>query len=274
MNSGSFTALLLAAGKGTRMQLERAKVMVPLAGKPLLLHVLKNLESAGCKRCILVVGHCHTEVEDFVRKESPIENIQFVFQKEQLGTGNALLCAEESLSKHRGPFIVCAGDMPLLSSRSFRNLFRHHTENANTLSVLSAKMEDPYGYGRICKDVNGQLERIVEEKDASTEERKIQEVNTGSYVLESPKIFPLLREIGCKNAQGEYYLPDLVAISRKKGHAVSSLCLRDPLEAKGVNTLSELEALEKLLFSKKKALSVSTRALQEVEILPRTSNSY
>lgn len=247
MKTESFTAVVLAAGKGSRMKMEKHKLMLCLAGKALLLHVLENLHDAGCHNCVLVLGHYYEEIESFAKKESPIKNTEFVLQKEQLGTGHALLCAEELLSKREGPFIVTAGDMPLLSRYSFQTLLRHHNKGKNIATVLTANMRDPYNYGRICKDAKGQIEKIVEEKDASPKERKIQEVNTGTYVLESPRVFPLLREVNSQNAQREYYLPDLIAISRKKGYAIDSLCLRDPLEGKGVNTLAELEALEKLL---------------------------
>ena len=262
MSSESFTALVLAAGKGARMQREGGKVMAPLAGKPLLLHVLENLYEAGCRSCILVVGHCREEVESFARKESPIENMTFVLQKEQLGTGHALLSAEGALCEYKGSFLVTAGDMPLLSSHSFRALLQEHSRKKNVLTVLSAKMEEPFGYGRVCRDVQGrEIEKIVEEKDASFEERKIQEVNTGSYALESPRVFSLLKEVGSENAQGEYYLPDLVSIiSRKKNYALSALCLQDSFEARGVNTLSELEAMEELLRHKKNGAPLSGKA--------------
>ena len=269
MKSESFVAVILAAGKGSRMQTEGPKVMVPLRGKPLLLHVLENLHQAGCQRCILVLGAYRAKLRAFTQKKSPIKNIDFVFQEEQLGTGHALLCTEKSLSSHQGPFIVTAGDMPLLSSSSFRMLFRHHNKSKSVLTVLSATMQNPYGYGRVCRDRKGQIEKIVEEKDSSTQEREIQEVNTGTYALESPTIFPLLKEIGSKNSQGEYYLPDLVSIGRKKGHRLTSLCLKNSLEAKGINTLAELEALEKLMGHEQIRAS-SLR--KELELSDSTSN--
>ena len=213
MSSESFTAVVLAAGKGTRMQAEGPKVMAALGGKPLLLHVLENLHQAGCRRCILVLGHCYAEVEAFAKEQSPIKDLDFILQKEQLGTGHALLCTEQVLSTHKGPFIATAGDMPLLSSYSFQMLLTHHNKNKNILTVLSANMQDPYGYGRICKDKKGQqIEKIIEEKDASSLERKIHEVNTGTYALEVSYDF--------SSAQGNWIpeCPGRILFARSREH--------------------------------------------------------
>ncbi len=243
----NFIAVLLAAGKGTRMQTECPKVLVELKAKPLLLHVMDNLYEAGCERFIIVLGYRCEEVRAFVMERSKFSNCQFVYQKQQLGTGHAVLCTQELLQSYNGSFLVAAGDMPMLSSQSFQKLFAGHKENGNTMSVLSAMVEKPQGYGRVLRDEAGQIQSIIEEKDASDQQRKICEINTGTYVFESPKIFPLLQKISTKNTQGEYYLPDLVSLSRQAGHKVESFSYVNALEAQGINSLTELQELEELL---------------------------
>ncbi len=254
--SDNFTAVILAAGKGTRMGLEMPKVLVPLKGKPLLFHVIENLDKAGCNRFIIIVGYKKELIQSQIEKvyeKTLYKKCEFIFQEEQLGTGHAVLCAEERLkpvsivkTKVSEHFVVVAGDMPMLRAQTFKKLLKYHLLNKNTITVLTAYVENPTGYGRIVKNDEGAIYKIVEERDASLDEKALKEINTGTYVFHNQRAFPLLKQIGAENMQGEYYLPDMIAIALKYNYKVSSFALKDNLEARGVNTpleLSEIEAL-------------------------------
>ncbi len=239
-------AVVLAAGKGTRMKSELPKVAVPLSGKPMILHVLDNLVQAGIKKIVIVVGYKKEEVISLI-PSYPGVDIQFANQEEQLGTAHAVLSAEENLKDFQGPVMVACGDMPLIHSRTFFGLLESHNKNQNKATVLSARLENPMGYGRLVRNGNGSLQRIVEEKDATDEIRKIQETNTGTYVFDAPDIFNILKNINSENAQNEYYLPDAIEIFRSHGENVGSVILEDPLEAMGANSREDIETLEKKL---------------------------
>ncbi len=245
------TALILAAGQGRRMQSQVPKVMVPFLGKAMLLHVLENLASAGCQRFIIVGGYRHSEIRSFIQ-ETAFAEAEFVLQAEQKGTGHAVLCAKAALKKTQAKqaFLVTAGDMPLLSSKSFAGLFKSHLENDYSMTVLTARLPQPAGYGRMIRSRSQAPLRIVEEKDASEEERKIGEVNTGAYVFNSPELFSLLPCIASANAQGEYYLPDALKLSVERGYKVGTVAVESALEARGINSMQELHELEELLGSK------------------------
>ncbi len=248
-----FTAVVLAAGKGNRMNTSTPKVLLPLAQKPLLKHVLDNLYNAGCRQCVVIVGYCHKEVQSFVEQETKIPKTVFAYQKTQLGTGHALLCAKSALSTFTPspyPFLVTSGDMPLLSSHSFQTLISKHKKEANTLTVLAANIEKPKGYGRLLVNDAGKLERIIEEKDASFEQKKIRLVNTGSYIFQYPDIFLSLEKIGKENAQNEYYLPDVISLAEKCREKKGFYSLINANDAYGANSPKELKHLESLFYAK------------------------
>lgn len=246
-------AVVLAAGKGTRMKSDRPKVAAMLAGRPLLSHVIEHLVEAGIRRIVFIVGYQQEVVRGLVQDHiaaAGLENelqIQFAEQTEQLGTGHAFLCAAEALQDYTGPILVASGDQPMIQGTSFRGLLETHETGGHGLSLLTTKMDDPTGYGRIVRGADGQVERNVEEKDASDELRKIQEVNIGTYVFEGPGIFELLRQIGSNNAQGEYYLPDALVLNREAGRSIGTVTLDDATEAQGVNSPVELQLLEEKL---------------------------
>lgn len=237
------TAVVLAAGKGTRMKSELPKVAVEVLGKPMLLHVLDRLVGSGLKRIILVVGYKRDVVQSLV-PDYPGVSIQYVIQEEQNGTAHALMCAREALSGFSGTLLVACGDMPLIQQSTFQGLMDRHEAQDNKATVLSAHLEDPKGYGRLVRNEDGLLIRIVEEKDATDEIRKIQETNTGTYAFDAPEIFEVLSGIGTENAQKEYYLPDAVEIFRKQGASVNSLELEDPTEALGANSKEDVALIE------------------------------
>ena len=261
-----FTAVILAAGKGTRMNSQTAKVLIPLNDKPLIFYILENLDKAGCRRFVIVVGYKGDEVKESIEKaysKTIYKKCHFVYQKEQLGTGHAVLCAETLLKPkpiiktHRSEnFLVVAGDMPLLKANTFKKLFNYHIKNKNTVTVLTAEMEKPFGYGRVLLNNEGNIYSIVEEKDASPKEKTIKEVNTGTYIFQNDKGFHLLKQIGSQNAQGEYYLPDMVSLALKYNYKVSHLSLKNSFEARGVNTQTELleieQSLNKIKLEKKR----------------------
>ena len=241
-------AVVLAAGKGTRMKSELPKVATLLNGKPLILHVLDNLISSGIKDIYVVVGFKKEIVIEICK---PYSNIHFVEQTEQLGTGHALLCCEDSLKDFHGNLLVACGDVPLLTSSSFKNLASFHSSNHNSVTVLSAEIDIPKGYGRLIRNSSGSLMQIVEEKDATDEERKVKEINTGTYIFNSPEVFQNLKKVNTENAQGEYYLPDLVKIANSKNEKAGALVLSNHLESSGVNSPEDLARLESYILEGK-----------------------
>lgn len=250
-------AVILAAGKGTRMQSDLPKVLMELAGKPMLFHVLDNIFPLQLESIFIVVGYKKELVMDsvlsYVRNSYPVyeEKVVFVEQKEQLGTAHAFMMAEPFLSTRKGYVLVTAGDMPLLSKDTFEKMFGMCISHQASGLVLGARLENPAGYGRFVRDREGNLLRIVEEKDADEEIKKIKEVNTGCYVFRVPEIFAELKEIKNKNSQKEYYLPDVIEISRLKNKKFLDFMLDDHREALGANTREELNLLNSIFTGKK-----------------------
>ncbi len=230
-------AVVLAAGKGVRMKSDLPKVVHAIQGKPLVLHVVENLRSAGVDEIICVVGYKAEIVRDVLGT-----SVSYVMQHEQLGTGHAVLQAEPLLRDYTGNVIVACGDAPFISSSSFGMLINEVSKSGSVKgSVLTATYDNPTGYGRIIKNSNGYVIGIVEEKDADAEVKKIKEVNTGTYVFDSTMLFEALRHVDTDNAQNEYYLPDTVSYINKCGYRFSSVCLHDNREGMGINTRDELE---------------------------------
>lgn len=234
-------SVILAAGKGTRMKSEHPKVATVLNSKPLIHYVLDSIYSSGIKSTYVVVGYKKEIVIDLC-KHYP--NIHFVEQVEQLGTGHALLSTEDSLKDFEGSLLVACGDVPLISSLSFKNLIEFHNHNQNIVSVLSCEIENPKGYGRVLRDEKSDLQEIVEEKDSTDLQKAVKEINTGTYIFESPDVFKNLNLINTENAQGEYYLPDLIKISNRRKEKVGAYKLSNHLESSGVNSPDDLAQLE------------------------------
>lgn len=237
-------AVVLAAGKGTRMKTELPKVAVPLNGKPLLNHVIDHLKEAGINDIVIVVGYKKEEVQALC---AGIPGIRFAEQKEQLGTAHAVLSAEEFVKSHKGPILVACGDVPMITGDTFGSLVSTHVQNGFSATLLSAKVDVPTGYGRIVRNSSGEVTAIVEEKDADAEQKKINEINTGTYVFSSEILFESLRKIGNSNAQGEYYLPDLVELYKKEGKKLGAVILKNSGESQGVNSPADLENLAAVL---------------------------
>lgn len=242
-------AVVLAAGKGTRMQSDLPKVAMPLNGRPMIQHVLDRLAPLQLKTLTIVVGYRREVVEELVlawKKDHPqAPDIHFALQAEQKGTAHAFLQAETVLADQEGLALVTAGDMPLLRTTSLNRLFQEADSNGAG-AVLSARLDNPTGYGRMVRDADGMLQKIVEEKDADEATRAIHEVNTGCYVFRIPEIFSLLKQIDSNNQQNEYYLPDAVKLYRQKGDQFCCVMLEDHRESMGANTPQDLMQLEQI----------------------------
>ncbi|MFN3604203.1 MAG: sugar phosphate nucleotidyltransferase [Leptonema sp. (in: bacteria)] len=243
-------AVVLAAGKGTRMNSELPKVLMEVDGKPMIFFVLENLKPLNLTEIVIVVGYKKEylieKINEYIQKTNFSILIRFAEQKEQLGTGHAFLMTEPLLKNVKGYVLVTAGDMPFLSTDSFKSLFSKIQEENTVGAILTSYMEDPYGYGRIVRDKNQLLDKIVEEKDATEEIKKIKEVNTGCYVFTLPEIFDILKKIKNNNKQGEYYLPDVIEIYKQEKKHFSCYTLKDSREAMGANTKEELKKLNEI----------------------------
>jgi len=229
--------VILAAGLGTRMKSRRAKVLHEAGGLPLIEHVVRTaLELAPPARVFVVTGCQAEQVERAVGGYG----VGFIHQAEQKGTGHALLVARERLAPLGGPVLVLYGDCPLLSSATLRRLLERQRASGRAAVVLTARLEDPAGYGRVLRDEQGLLEAIVEEKAATPEQRAVREINSGIYCFHPERLWPLLDRLRPDNPAREYYLTDLVALLRRDGCPVEPLLLEDPHEVLGVNTRVEL----------------------------------
>ena len=237
-------AIILAAGKGTRMKSKRddiSKVSFPILGQPLVKYVIDALKPLGFKKLVAVVGFGGKTSEKIVKDECDV-----VWQLEQKGTGHAVMMAGPVLEKLEGETIVCCGDTPLLTTETFQALFKAHEENGNAMTVMTSILDDPFGYGRIVK-VNGNVTKIVEQKDATEEERAIKEVNAGVYVFDNAKLFEALGHLTTKNAAGEYYLTDVLGIFVDNGFKVGSYPVKDQDETLGVNDRNQLSIAAKII---------------------------
>ncbi len=233
---------ILAAGKGTRMKSDLPKVLHPVGGQPMLLHVIRLAQSVGANRTIAIIGH---------QKERVIEAIQdtgaeWVVQEPQLGTGHAVQQVEPLVKDLDGDLLVLSGDVPLLRATTIERLIQSHRQNEAAATLLTAQFSDPSGYGRIVRDKQNGLAKIVEEKDCSPDEKKITEINAGIYIFQIRPLFQALSRIDNTNAQGEYYLPDTLPLLLDQGYRVGLEILQDPLEIQGVNTPEQLKEINRI----------------------------
>lgn len=238
-------AIVLAAGKGTRMKSSIPKVLHPVAGHPMLRYPVDVLRELKAKKIMLVVGFGADEVRKAFSPLSPLslDKVSFVEQGEQLGTGHAVMCALGGLKGFKGDVLILSGDVPLITSDTVRGLLKAHRsarKNRPAISLITALLEEPKGYGRIVRDDNGSIVRIVEDKDCSPQQKEIKEINTGLYLIDSGFLSRNIKKLGKENAQGEYYLPDLIGLAVKEGRKVASLTHMDANEVMGVNNRIEL----------------------------------
>jgi UDP-N-acetylglucosamine diphosphorylase/glucosamine-1-phosphate N-acetyltransferase len=246
-------AIILAAGKGKRMKSELPKVLHRISDKPVIRYLMETVSAMKFEQIAVIVGYkgdmVIDEVEDF--------QADIVWQKEQLGTGHAVLMAEEKFREYDGTILVAAGDVPFLSAGTIEKLFEMHTDNDAAATCLSAELEDPAGYGRIVRQDNSNLLLdIVEEKDADPRTRKIKEINAGTFCFKPRHLFKALQMIDDDNVQREYYLTDTIKILRRENEKCVVWKVSDPFEIWGINSLKQLKILEKEL-EKRKSLSNS-----------------
>jgi bifunctional UDP-N-acetylglucosamine pyrophosphorylase/glucosamine-1-phosphate N-acetyltransferase len=239
--------VILAAGKGTRMKSARPKVLHHVAGRPMVDYVLSAAQSLDPRTTTVVVGH----LEELLRQGlAGHPHLAYVTQEPQLGTGHALLQTARVLEGHTGIVLLLSGDVPLLKGHTLAALIQKHVESKVALTVLSALVDQPYGYGRIVR-LKGRISRIVEERDASPAQRKIREINSGVYVFTLGPLFEHLRGLATGNAQGEYYLTDLVSTYRRRRLGVETVVVDDPNEIRGINSRSELAEASRIVRQKK-----------------------
>jgi len=252
--------LILAAGKGTRMKSGRPKVLHHVAGAPMIDYVLATAASLGAATRTVVVGH---EADQLRSALAAYPDLRFVLQQPQLGTAHAVMQAEPLFAGVRGTLVLLSGDVPLLSADTLRTLLARHQETGAAATVLTAVVDNPFGYGRVVRDGDEVL-RIVEQRDATPGEREVREINSGIYAFDLEPLFPALGQVAADNAQQEYYLTDLVAIYRRAGRRVAALAIDRPEEILGINTRGELAAMsERVWQARRVALMASGVTLED-----------
>ena len=238
--------VILAAGKGTRMKSKLPKVLHKAAGKSMVQHVIDAAKAAGAKRNIVVTGFGGEMVREAIGDQA-----EFAEQKEQLGTGHAVMQTAELLKDETGTVMVLCGDTPLLTGDLLKKLFDAHIEAKAKATVLTAIMPDATGYGRIIRMADGSVQKIVEHKDATEEERQVKEVNSGIYCFDAKALFESLKKVTNDNAQGEYYLPDVLEILQKQGEKIWAVAADDYESTLGINSRQQLAGAEKILRRRK-----------------------
>ena len=244
--SPSLAVLILAAGLGTRMKSKRAKVLHELGGSPLIAYVCRTAQSLNPDKIFVVVGHQSAEVEKAVEAEVG-SRAEFVTQEQQRGTADAVQAARGQLENRDFLLVILSGDVPLLKAETLEHLIAKHRSSGTACSVLSVRLENPTGYGRIIRDANDRFVRIVEQRDATDEERKIREINSGIYCFDSGKLLAALDRVKPANEQGEFYLTDVAEILLAQGEKVNVYLHGDAREVSGINTRAELAEFENLL---------------------------
>ncbi|EEM91853.1 MULTISPECIES: bifunctional UDP-N-acetylglucosamine diphosphorylase/glucosamine-1-phosphate N-acetyltransferase GlmU [Bacillus cereus group] len=242
-------AVILAAGKGTRMKSKLYKVLHPVCGKPMVQHVVDQVSQLGLQKLVTVVGHGAEMVQEQLGNVS-----EFALQAEQLGTAHAVDQAAGVLANEEGTTLVICGDTPLITAETMEALLQQHKEAGAMATVLTAYIEEPAGYGRIVRNENGHVEKIVEHKDANEKELAIKEINTGTYCFDNKALFASLSKVSNDNVQGEYYLPDVIEILKNEGHIVSAYQTEHFDETLGVNdrvALSQAEIIMKNRINRK-----------------------
>ncbi|MGB5685749.1 MAG: sugar phosphate nucleotidyltransferase, partial [Candidatus Electrothrix sp.] len=238
-SSPNISAVILAAGKGTRMKSDQAKVLHELFFKPMLHHVLESVAATDIGHLAVIVGHQREKVLASLQEAPTPYQFTPVVQEEQLGTGHAVLCAESACASADLVMILC-GDTPLIRSETLQAMIDRHQASKSVLTLMTTVLDNPFGYGRIITDAEGGVVAIVEQKDASAEQRALQEINAGIYLVDADFLFSALQQVGTDNSQGEVYLTDIVSIATKQGHRVEKFVHPPAIDVLGVNSRVEL----------------------------------
>lgn len=239
------TAVILAAGEGKRMKSKNSKVIHRVCGKALIEWVYKAVEGSGVKSTVVVVGHREEQV-----KECLGERAEYVTQEKQLGTGHAVMQAEKYLEGREGIVVVLCGDTPLITSETISKAIQYHKDNNNSATVITALLDDPAGYGRIIRDTDGNVVKIVEHRDANDEQKRVKEINSGMYCFTISDLLTSLKELNNNNSQGEYYLTDTLEILISRGQKVGAVIVEDPDEILGINDRVQLAKAGEILRKK------------------------
>ncbi|HBM80772.1 MAG: bifunctional UDP-N-acetylglucosamine diphosphorylase/glucosamine-1-phosphate N-acetyltransferase GlmU [Clostridiales bacterium] len=229
------SAIILAAGEGKRMKSKHSKVSHKICGKPMVQYVVNSVKGAMIDDVAVVVGHRAEEVKGCIKGD-----VTFVLQEKQAGTGHAVMCCEQFLEGKKGTTLVLYGDTPLISKDTIKDLVAFHNENNFSSTVLTANFKDPAGYGRIVRDTSGNIQRIIEDKDATEKEREIKEINSGIYCFDTEELIDALKQLHNDNSQGEYYLTDTLGIIKRKGLKVGAFLVKDSDEVVGINSRIQL----------------------------------
>lgn len=233
----NISTIILAAGKGTRMQMDQAKVLHLLCGEPLLAYSLRLAGRIHSDKIVVIVGH----QAETVRQTFPLRDVIFVEQCPQLGTGHAVLQARETFADYTGMILILCGDVPCLKAATVEALIDRHGREQASVTVMTTVLDDPGSYGRVITSPGGDVLRIVEARDATAREKAVREINTGIYCADSRFLFEAVAQIRNDNSQNEYYLTDIIEIACKAGRRVRSFIAADPAEVMGVNTPEDLE---------------------------------
>ena len=257
-------AIVMAAGKGTRMKSKKSKLVQKIYGKEIVKRAVENAEKAGIKDIVAVVGYQKEEVMEVLG-----DSVQYAFQEEMLGTGHAVMQAKEFLAGKKGKVLVLNGDVPLLRPETLNKLVEKSIENREYATLLTAIYDNPTGYGRIIRDEGGNIKGIVEEKDTKASQRKIKEINAGIYCFDIEELLAALEKIKPNNAQGEYYITDVISIMNKKGLKTGAVIVEDNTEILGINDRIQLEMLTKVL-----QMRINTEHMKNGVTIEDINNTY
>ena len=235
-NFANVAAVVMAAGKGVRMKSDLPKVVHEIKGKPLICYVADTLKKLGLGKIVIIVGY----KQEIVKQALAGYDVEFAVQEQQLGTGHAVMMAEENLRDFEGDVLVLSGDVPLIQADTIKNMIKEHRDSNAVATVLTIEPPDPGGYGRVIRNMQGLVEKIVEHKDASDRDRLIGEINTGTYVYKKKELYTALKSIDNNNAQGEYYLTALMGIFLSQGKPAAAYKAEDYREGLGINSKQQL----------------------------------
>jgi UDP-N-acetylglucosamine diphosphorylase/glucosamine-1-phosphate N-acetyltransferase len=237
------STVIMAAGKGTRMKSDLPKVLHKLNDRSMVHYVIDLAKKIHSEKTVLIVGH----KKELVEKECSDRNVVFAIQSPQLGTGHAVQMTESALSNYDSDVLVLSGDVPLLTEKSIRALIEEHQNNEATATLLTADLDNPSGYGRVIRNQDGSVAGVVEHKDASDEQLKLNEINVGIYLFDSKSLFKAIKNVKNENSQGEYYLPDVIPMFIEDGLSVRAVKSESFDETRGINTIDQLKEAETIL---------------------------